>query len=319
MADWRAGNPLWVTNLPNTEEAARRKHFVDDASEGAEVRVAVGQIIAPAWSVLPGSGAKDGQTTENDRLSHRGAHPLRSDSHDQPTLGPIDHFHVAHPNAMVPGSGEGESGTMEAKGATMRTILVSVLMVAGGYGAEVPKGAHALLRMVNSVSTRTAHEGDYVYLRTATPIVNQGAIVVPVDSYVQGTVTHAARSGRVKGTAELGIRIETLTLPGGKVIRMSPTLASVDGAGTDQKVAGKEGEVRQGTSHEADAARIAGGGMGGAAVGGMVDRSWQGAGIGGGAGSVLGLATVLLTRGREVELRQGATVDVVFDRAVALD
>jgi hypothetical protein len=31
------------------------------------------------------------------------------------------------------------------------------------------------------------------------------------------------------------------------------------------------------------------------------------------------LAVVLLTRGKEVELRQGATVDVVFDRAVPLD
>ena len=32
---------------------------------------------------------------------------------------------------------------------------------------EIPQGSHALLRMVNSVSTRTAREGDYVYMRTA--------------------------------------------------------------------------------------------------------------------------------------------------------
>jgi hypothetical protein len=30
------------------------------------------------------------------------------------------------------------------------------------------------------------------------------------------------------------------------------------------------------------------------------------------------LATVLLTRGREVELRQGTALDVIFDRPVAL-
>jgi hypothetical protein len=60
------------------------------------------------------------------------------------------------------------------------------------------------------------------------------------------------------------------------------------------------------------------GGMG-AAAGGMVDRSWTGAGIGGGVGSAVGLATVLLTRGREVELRQGATIDVIFDRPVPID
>jgi hypothetical protein len=33
----------------------------------------------------------------------------------------------------------------------------------------------------------------------------------------------------------------------------------------------------------------------------------------------VGLATVLLSRGKEVELRHGATLDVVFDRPVALE
>jgi len=54
-------------------------------------------------------------------------------------------------------------------------------------------------------------------------------------------------------------------------------------------------------------------------IGGLADRSWKGAGIGAGAGSAVGLATVLLTRGREVDLAQGSTIDVVFERAVALD
>ena len=201
----------------------------------------------------------------------------------------------------------------------MRLTMLSLLLATTTFAADIPKGAHALLRLVNSVSTRTAREGDYVYLRTATPIVDGGAILVPVDSYVQGVVTQSRRSGRVKGTAELAIRIETLTMPSGKVIRMTPSLASVDSEGSDQKVMGKEGQVKQGTSHGADAERIVGPGVMGAAVGGLADRSWTGAGIGGGAGTALGLATVLLTRGREVELRQGATIDVIFDRPVTID
>jgi hypothetical protein len=36
-------------------------------------------------------------------------------------------------------------------------------------------------------------------------------------------------------------------------------------------------------------------------------------------GSGVGLATVLLTRGREVDLKQGTTIDVIFDRAVPID
>ena len=199
------------------------------------------------------------------------------------------------------------------------SLFAASLLAASLPAAEIPKGSHALLRLINSVSTRTAREGDYVYLRTATPIVADGAIVVPVDSYVQGIVTHTRRSGRVKGTAELSIRIETLTLPTGKVVRMTPLVTSVDSEGTDQKVTGNESTVQQGTSHGTDAARIATTGGMGAALGGMADRSWKGAGIGGAAGAGVGLATVLLTRGREVELRQGTTLDVIFERAVPVD
>ena len=201
----------------------------------------------------------------------------------------------------------------------MRVMAVMLLLSQAAFSSEIPKGAHALLRVINSISTRTAREGDYVYFRTATPIVMNGAIVVPVESYVQGVVTQSKRSGRVKGTAELGIRIDNLTLPSGKVIQMTPSLAAVDSAGGDQRVVGNEGKVQQGTSHGADAVRIAGSSAAGAAIGGMADRSWKAAGIGGGAGGVLGLATVLLTRGREVEMRQGSTIDVVFDRAVTID
>src|SRR6476620_10650536 len=145
------------------------------------------------------------------------------------------------------------------------------------HGADIPQGSHVLLRMVNSISTRTATEGDYVYMKTATPIVSNGQVVVPVDSYVQGIVLHSKRSGRVQGHAELSIRIETLTLPSGKVVRITPHLSSVDSDGTDQKV-DKEGGLQQGGSKGTDAAKIATTAGAGAAIGAVVDRSVRGAG-----------------------------------------
>jgi len=195
---------------------------------------------------------------------------------------------------------------------------VAFLFVLSLPGAEIPQGSHCLLRMVNSVSTRTAGVGDYVYMTTATPIVGGGDVIVPVGSYVQGVVTQSQRSGRVKGRAELSIRIETLTLPSGKVVKIAPHLRSVDSDGSEQKV-DKEGGVQQGGSKGVDAAKIATTGGMGAAIGGLADRSWKGAGIGAGAGGAVGLATVLLTRGREVELQRGATVDVTFERPVPVD
>jgi hypothetical protein len=51
----------------------------------------------------------------------------------------------------------------------------------------------------------------------------------------------------------------------------------------------------------------------------LAEHSWSAAGIGGAAGGAVGLATVLLTRGREVELRTGSTLDVVFDRPLEIE
>ncbi len=201
----------------------------------------------------------------------------------------------------------------------MRFAVLALAIPVLGAAAEIPQGSHVLLRLVNSVSTRTAREGDYVYMKTATPILADGRILVPVDSYVQGVVSLARRSGRVSGRAQLGIRIETLTLANGKVIRIAPHLKSVDSEGTEQKVETKEGQIEQGGTKGADAERVATIGGAGAALGGLTDRSWKGAGIGAGAGGAVGLAAVLLSRGKEVDLRQGSTVDVVFERAVPVE
>lgn len=193
-------------------------------------------------------------------------------------------------------------------------IIASVTLA-----ADIPQGAHLLLRLENSVSTRTAKEGDFVYLRTASPIAVNGQIVVPVNSYVQGVVARARRSGKVSGRAELAIRLDTLTLAQGKVVKFAPHLSSVDDGGSGQKVAGAENMVEQAPTAGKDAGRIAILAGTGASIGGLAARNWAGAGIGAAAGGAVGLATVLLTRGKEVELRQGSTLDVVFDRAVVIE
>jgi hypothetical protein len=188
-----------------------------------------------------------------------------------------------------------------------------------GWAADIPKNTHVLLKMVNSISTRTAQEGTQVYMQTASPITDGGQIVVPVGSYVQGTVLVAKRSGKVAGRAQLAIRLEVLTLPGGKTLKFSPRVSGVDDAQTTQKVVNDEGLVQQGPSTGKDVERIAILAGTGAGLGAVVDRSWTGAGIGGAAGGAVGLATTFLTRGKEVELRQGSSLDVVFDRALLVD
>jgi hypothetical protein len=199
----------------------------------------------------------------------------------------------------------------------LAAALVAFGLSAGA--AEIPPGTHILLRMLNSISTRTASEGTQVYLQTVTPVAVDSAIVIPPGTYVQGSVSHAKRSGRVKGRAELGIRLETMTFAGGKVLKISPRLSAVDSGETGQKVDDTENQVKQAPSRGKDAEQVAILAGSGAAIGGLADRSFKGAGIGAGVGSAVGLAKVLLTRGNEVDLHQGTTLDVVFDRAVVIE
>jgi hypothetical protein len=189
-------------------------------------------------------------------------------------------------------------------------ILLScfTILVSAATAAEIPQGAHVLPRMENSLNTRTAQAGDYVYLRTAVPITSAGEIAVPAGSYGQGVVSEARRSGRVKGRAQLAIRLETLTLTSGKVYKFAPHVRAVDAGETGQKVVGAENTVEQAPGRGRDAERIAILAGSGAGIGGIADRSWKGAGIGAGVGSAVGLATVLLTRCKEAELRQGSTL-----------
>ncbi len=197
-------------------------------------------------------------------------------------------------------------------------FLVLAFLCGSAGAAEIPPGAHVLLRMENNISTRTAQEGDYVYLRTASPVSVDGQIVLPVGTYVQGVVLHAKRAGRIHGKAQLAIRLENFTLADGQVLKFAPKLASVDSEGGGQKV-DPEGEIQQGGTKAKDVGQIAIMAGSGAFLGAIVSRSGRGAGIGAGAGSVVGLATVLASRGPDVELRQGTSLDVVFDRAVTIE
>ncbi len=187
---------------------------------------------------------------------------------------------------------------------------------------EIPRGAHLLLRMQNSITTKTAAKGDYVYLTTATPLVADGQILIPVGSYVQGVITRVVRPGRIKGKAQLGISLETVTLPSGTVYQLNPRVASVEGSGGG-KIIDDENTVEQSPNGPSDYSPVMMTTMGGAMIGTWAGRgsgsTLKGLGIGAGAGAATGLALGLLRRGNEVVLQQGMTVDVVFDKPMGLD
>ena len=198
--------------------------------------------------------------------------------------------------------------------------LAPVLLFSSFFSAaEIPPGTHLLLRMVNSVGTRTSQVGDYVYLRTASPLTSEGRIIVPTRELRPGRgVPHPTQRKDLRACGDEHSTGDAHA-PRRKGVEVTPHLNSVDSGEDEQKVDRHEDSVKQGATKMQDAGRVAILAGSGASIGGIADQGWKGAGIGAAAGSAVGLTTVLLTRGKEVDLRQGTTLDVVFDRPVVLE
>lgn len=181
----------------------------------------------------------------------------------------------------------------------------------------VPSGTRLPLVLHNSITTRNAQPGDPIYLETTFPIVQDERVLVPAGSYVQGEITDAKRPGKVKGTGELRVRLTTMILPNGYTVKFGavPTNAGTGGnESTD-----KEGTIHGDTDKSSDVGTVMKGTGAGAGIGAIASRSATGAGIGAGIGAAIGLATVLMTRGPELELPRGTSVDIVLDRPLYLD
>jgi hypothetical protein len=174
----------------------------------------------------------------------------------------------------------------------------------------VPAGTRLPVAMVNTVSTKNSKDGDSVYVRTTFPITVNNEIVIPVGSHIQGKVVDIVRPGRVKGKSEMTLSFHTLILPSGLNIPLYGTLAGVAGAGTRKGESTVEGE--SGKGEDAGTVATTAGTIG--VLGGVGSRSVKGAGTGAAAGGAIGLATVLLTRGKEIVLSPGTTLEIMLDR-----
>ena len=216
--------------------------------------------------------------------------------------------------APAPRSAPAQTSTMQSPSPTADSASAPQ---AAQKNYIVPSGTRLPLILHNAVTTKNAKAGDPVYLETLFPVVIDNRILIPAGSYVQGEILEARRPGKVKGTGEIRLRLNSMILPNGYAVDFNaiPTNAGTGGGESTDK----EGNMHGDTDKAGDVATVAKSTGIGAGVGGIATQSAKGAGIGAGAGAAVGLAAVLLTRGPELELPRGTTVDVVLDRAVYLD
>jgi len=179
----------------------------------------------------------------------------------------------------------------------------------------VDAGTRMLLRLTNAVNTRHTAVGDRVYLETAVPVFVNGHLVIPRGSYVAGTVIESQRAGRVKGKSALNLRFDSLTLPNGVTRDFRSRLGSADVSGNLDRAEGKiKGEGNKGGDARTVGQTTATGAGIGTIAGAASGHLGMGAGIGAAAGAAAGLAGVLGSRGPDVVLPAGTTVELVLDR-----
>ena len=180
----------------------------------------------------------------------------------------------------------------------------------------VPSGTQLPLVLHNSITTRNAQPGDPLYFETVFPVVLDSRVMIPAGSYVQGEIIEAKRPGRVKGRGEVRVRLTTLILPNGYTVKFDAVPKNAGTGGNE--TTDKEGQINGDTDRASDAGTVLKTTGAGAGIGAIAGRSAGGAGIGAAAGAAAGIATVLLTRGPEIELPRGTTVDIVLDRPLYL-
>ncbi|PYX03108.1 MAG: hypothetical protein DMG85_20365 [Acidobacteria bacterium] len=181
----------------------------------------------------------------------------------------------------------------------------------------VPAGTKVPLALKHAVSTKSTREGDSVYAETTFPVVQDNRVLIPAGTYVQGRITHVQRAGRIKGRAEVLMHFTTLIYPSGYTVMLPGAVENVPGA-EKTSIKGQEGTIRQDSQKGEKIGTVAQGAGTGAVIGGL-SRGGKGAAIGAGIGGAAGTAIALLSRGNDVKLDAGTTVEMVFQRAVPLD
>jgi hypothetical protein len=142
------------------------------------------------------------------------------------------------------------------------------------------------------VGSDTSRVEEAVIAHLSHPIRVRGETVLAEGSRLNGVVTDATRSARVKGRAHVAMQFSAVT-PHGEDQRYTIRTASV-------------GRIAESTK-EKDALEIGAPAAGGALIGALVGGK-KGALVGTAVGGGAGTAAVLSTRGKEVHLAKGTTL-----------
>ena len=166
----------------------------------------------------------------------------------------------------------------------------------------IPAGTRLPVILDTPVGSDTSHAEEPVRAHLARAISINGQKALAEGSRLNGVVTTATESGRVKGLAHVGVRFDTL-VPTGDEERYNIQTATVVRTAPSTK--------------KKDALEIGAPAAGGAIIGGVLGGK-KGAAIGTAVGGGGGAAVVLSTRGKEIHLPKGAALTLQLSQPLTV-
>ncbi len=183
-------------------------------------------------------------------------------------------------------SGSGSASSARQPGFTRRSAEGSSAPAAPVTETiTVPAGTELHVRLSSPISTATASSGMGFEGSLAEPLVARGVVVAPRGSLVNGQITNAVSSGRLKRPAEISLVLTSIMPEGGQQTAISTHTWSMSGK-----------------SHKKRDVTMIGGGAGLGAVVGAIAGGGKGAAIGSMVGAAAGTGGAYATGKKEIEL-----------------
>jgi hypothetical protein len=212
-----------------------------------------------------------------------------------------------------------KNGKMRKRSLTIACSLLLILvslppLSLAAPDTAIPEGTRINLQLNNPVSTYNS-EGDPFKAIVTEPVYVGDRAIIPKGSVVAGSISRILRPGRFKGKAALTLLFQSINIPGRGELPISASLTAVDRQGN--RGVSSEGTIEGEGSDRKDTGRVIVPGLAGAGIGGLAGGG-KGAAIGAGIGIAVGLATVFNTRGKEIEMKRGSSLEISLTKPLSV-
>jgi pectin methylesterase-like acyl-CoA thioesterase len=167
-------------------------------------------------------------------------------------------------------------------------------------GVRVPAGTRLVVRMIDSVNSKSDHVGDTFTASLDQPLDVNGTIVARRGARVYGKLEQVKSAGKIKGQSELRL-----------------ALTGIEINGSTHPITTGSYEVRGKSRGKNTAKKVGIGAAIGGAIGAIAGGG-KGAAIGAGIGAGAGTAAQVLTHGQQINVPSETVLDFTIEQPVRL-